>query len=175
MNVIAPRFCPVYGLGQWYGSGGAVFMATCVEGPALGKSVTIDTPFANLNQYLYVEDAARAIVQCWTAKSPAERANIGSGVLHSAPQVIDVVKAAIPGARVDIAPDTWAACKDRRFVRPAVQPEPRPRRAGIRTQDDPGASRRPLRRPGAPPGAAGIAASLVPNGRHRQKKRHART
>lgn len=117
VDVVAPRFCPVYGLGQWYGSGGAVFMATCVEGPALGKAVTIDTPFANLNQYLYVEDAARAIVQCWTAKSPAERAiNIGSGVLHSAPQVIEAVKAAIPGAKVDIAPDTWAACKDRRFV-----------------------------------------------------------
>jgi nucleoside-diphosphate-sugar epimerase len=114
---MAPRFCPVYGLGQWYASGGAMFMASCIEGPALGKPVVIDTPFANLNQYLYVEDAARAITLCYAAKDPAARAiNIGSGELHTAPQVIEAVQKVIPGARIEIAPETWAASKDRRLV-----------------------------------------------------------
>lgn len=117
VDVVAPRFCPVYGLGQWYASAGALFMATCVEGPALGKPVLIDTPFTNTNQYMYVDDAARAIVLCYLVKNPAERAiNISAGLLHTAPQVIEAVKAAIPGAKLDITPGAWATSKDRRFV-----------------------------------------------------------
>ena len=117
VDVVAPRFCPVYGLGQWYASAGAMFMATCVEGPALGKPVLIDRPFTNTNQYMYVEDAARAIVLCYTVRNPAERAiNVSAGVLHTAPQVIEAVKSVVPGAKVDITPDAWAASKDRCFV-----------------------------------------------------------
>jgi len=117
VDVVAPRFCPVYGLGQWYASAGAMFMATCVEGPALGRPVMIDQPFANTSQYLYVEEAARAILACWQVRDPAERAiNIGSGVLTTAPEVIEAVRRVIPGARIEIAPDTWAASKDRKFV-----------------------------------------------------------
>lgn len=117
VDVVAPRFCPVYGLGQWYASAGAMFMASCVEGPALGRPVVIDQPFANTSQYLYVEEAARAILACWQVRDPAERAiNIGSGVLTTAPEVLDAVRRAIPGARIEIAPDAWAASKDRKFV-----------------------------------------------------------
>jgi UDP-glucose 4-epimerase len=117
VDVVAPRFCPVYGLGQWYASAGAAFMATCIEGPALGKPVLIDKPFTNTNQYMYVEDAAHAMVLCYNVKDPAERAiNISAGVLHTAPQVIETVKAMIPGAKIEITPDAWAASKDRRFV-----------------------------------------------------------
>lgn len=118
VDVMAPRFCPVYGLGQWYSSGGAIFMARCVEGPALGRPVVIDKPFSNVNQYLYVLDAAHAIERSYRVRDPAARAvNIGSGLLHSAHEVIETVKTAIPGARIDIAPDAWAQSKDRVFVR----------------------------------------------------------
>ncbi|MBM3485574.1 MAG: NAD(P)-dependent oxidoreductase [Alphaproteobacteria bacterium] len=118
VDVMAPRFCPVYGLGQWYSSGGAIFMARCIEGPALGRAVVIDKPFSNVNQYLYVLDAAQAIERCYRVRDPAERAiNIGSGALHSAPDVIETVKKVIPGARIDIDPAAWASSKDRVFVR----------------------------------------------------------
>lgn len=117
VDVVAPRFCPVYGLGQWYASAGAMFMANCVEGPALGRPVLIDKPFANTNQYLYVEEAARAILLSYTVRSPIERAiNISAGMLHTAPQVIEAVRTVIPGAKIDIAPQTWSESKDRRFV-----------------------------------------------------------
>ncbi len=117
VDVVAPRFCPVYGLGQWYASAGALFMATCVEGPALGKPVLIDTPFTNTNQYLYVDDAAHAIVLSYHVKNPAERAiNISAGLLHTAPQVIEAVKTVIPDANVTITPSAWAASQDRSFV-----------------------------------------------------------
>lgn len=117
VDVMAPRYCPVYGLGQWYASAGAIFMATCVEGPAVGRPVLIDKPFANTSQYLYVEEAARSIAMCYAIKNPTERAiNIGSGELHTGPQVIAAVQAAIPGARIEIDPAVWAASKDRKFV-----------------------------------------------------------
>lgn len=117
VDVMAPRFCPIYGLGQWYASAGAAFMAACVEGPALGRPVVIDQPFANTNQYLYIEEAARVLRLCYEVKNPAARAiNISAGVLHTAPEVIACVKQVIPGAQIDIAPATWAASKDRKFV-----------------------------------------------------------
>ena len=117
VDVIAPRFCPVYGLGQWYGSAGAQFMARCVEGPALGRAVTIDEPFSNTNQYLYIEEAARVLLLCYRVANPAERAiNISAGVLHTGPEVIETVKRVIPGARIEISPAAWAASKDRKFV-----------------------------------------------------------
>ena len=117
VDVMAPRYCPVYGLGQWYASAGAAFMATCVEGPALGKAVVIDKPFANTNQYLYVEEAARSIALCYGITDPQARAiNIGSGKLHTALDVIEAVKQVIPGARIEIAPEIWTASKDRKFV-----------------------------------------------------------
>lgn len=117
VDAVALRFCPVFGLGQWYDSGGASVMQALIEGPALGQPVTLKRRFSNTNQYLYAPDAADAILKAMKLTDVSERAfNIGSGELHTIPEVISLVEKAMPEARIEIDPDVWEESKDRHFV-----------------------------------------------------------
>ena len=117
VDVVALRFCPVFGLGQYYDSGGASVMQTLVEGPAMGRPATLTRRFSNTNQYLYAPDAAAAIVAALGVGAIADRAiNISMGELHTVPELIEIVATVIPDARIDIDPEAWTQSKDRHFV-----------------------------------------------------------
>ena len=117
VDVVALRFCPVFGLGQYYDSGGASVMQTLVEGPAMGRPATLSRRFSNTNQYLYAPDAAAAIVAALRVAPVEARAiNISMGELHTVPELIEIVGRAIPGAQIEIDPGAWEESKDRHFV-----------------------------------------------------------
>jgi nucleoside-diphosphate-sugar epimerase len=104
LSVVALRFASVFGFGTFAGgaAGGAAVHALLTTalrgapGPLLpGASVR--------NEWLYVKDAAAAVVAACAAPAvrPYAVYNIGSGALHSPEQLLDAVRAVVPGAEFE--------------------------------------------------------------------------
>jgi nucleoside-diphosphate-sugar epimerase len=118
VDLVSVRFCPIFGIGQYYGSSGAVFMKNVVEPSALtGKSVVTE-PFPNTYQYLYAPDSGDAVALAYKIKhNPKNRVfHVSEGRLRTAKELIKIAEAALPGSEISIAPKAWMASKGRNEV-----------------------------------------------------------
>ncbi len=71
----------------------------------VAEAVRIKESLLGTNEYVYAKDVAQAIEKACIVTSVKSRAfNVGTGVLHSAQEVVRKVCEQIPGARVELAP-----------------------------------------------------------------------
>jgi nucleoside-diphosphate-sugar epimerase len=107
LDVIALRLTNVYGRGTYVGgsTGGEHFNAL-VEPVALGQAGRILPAVKGRGEWLYVKDAARALVLAAerTERSGYLVACIGTGVLSTEADIMAAVRAVIPDARFEEVP-----------------------------------------------------------------------
>jgi len=90
IEVVHLRLAGVYGRGQYHGGSwmGRV-LNRVLEASLSGQTVTIQSEWIGTNEYVYVKDVARAFaLACLSAKRIGGAYNIGTGVLHTFPEVI---------------------------------------------------------------------------------------
>jgi UDP-glucose 4-epimerase len=105
LEFAALRFAGIYGPGKQARHGRMSLRGRIVEDAVEGKPVTLARGGDQLDDMIYVEDAAAGLVQATLAARLNYNAyNIASGVGHSLRQFADAVKAVIPGARIEIGP-----------------------------------------------------------------------
>ncbi len=104
LDVIVLRFTNVFGRGLYVGgSTGGEHVNELVSGPALGKVGRILPAVKGKGEWLYVKDAARALVLAAERqeKSGYLVVNIGTGVLSTEQDLVAAVREAIPTARFE--------------------------------------------------------------------------
>jgi len=104
LDVIVLRFTNVFGRGLYVGgSTGGEHMSELVSGPALGKVGRILPAIKGKGEWLYVKDAARALVLACERqeKSGCLVVNIGTGVLSTEQDLMAAVLEAVPSARFE--------------------------------------------------------------------------
>jgi nucleoside-diphosphate-sugar epimerase len=102
VDSIAIRFTGVYGEGQSRGLGRAIAEELFVK-PALGKPSRV--PFGDdINNWLYVEDAARAMVLASKVASTETKAFTVDGDIRSFAEVVAYIKSLNPGADIALLP-----------------------------------------------------------------------
>lgn len=103
------RFSVVYGYGKALTMArgtGADFLYELIDKPALGQAGVVPYGDESLD-WLYVEDAARAVV---AATKAANNASIGlniCGSRHTVEEVAAYVKRLLPDAQLQVQPGTW--------------------------------------------------------------------
>ncbi len=100
------RPASVFGPGHYRGgSTGGIVMNELVEGVKRGERVRLREARFGRNEYVYAEDVAQAAEKACTVTSVSSRAfNVGTGVLHSAQELVQKVCELVPGARVELIP-----------------------------------------------------------------------
>jgi UDP-glucose 4-epimerase len=105
LEFAALRFAGIYGPGKQMRHGKMALRSRIVEDPVAGRAVTVDRGGDQLDDMIYVEDAAAGLVQAALASRLNYCAyNIASGVGHSLREYADAVKAVLPDARIDLGP-----------------------------------------------------------------------
>ena len=105
LEFAALRFAGIYGPGKQARHGKMSLRSRIVEDPVEGRSVMIERGGDQLDDMIYVEDAAAALVEAALAERLNFSAyNIGSGLGQSLKQYAEAVRAAIPGAQVEVGP-----------------------------------------------------------------------
>ena len=103
------RFSVVYGYGKALTLArgtGADFLQELIDKPAVGQASIVPYGDAVLD-WLYVEDAARAVVAAVNTESnPSIGLNI-CGSRHSIQDVSDHIKQLLPDAQLDVQPGSW--------------------------------------------------------------------
>lgn len=103
IDAVVIRITSVYGFGM---KSGQMQLKQIVEGAVDGAPVTIASGGRVVRDYTYVEDAAQGIVDILdfdTRDLPQRVYNIARGELTSTFDIVDAARAAVPGARIDIA------------------------------------------------------------------------
>jgi nucleoside-diphosphate-sugar epimerase len=103
LDITALRFVMVYGPGQTNGRTAAI-MKQMVYNPALGKPGRVPAAADNVLGWTYVDDAARATVMAVKASNLKTKAFSVMGRIHTVQEVADVVKGALPEARIELLP-----------------------------------------------------------------------
>ena len=105
LEFAALRFAGIYGPGKQARHGKMSLRSRIVEDPVAGKPVRVAQGGDQLDDMMYVEDAAAALVEAAFAQRLNYAAyNIGSGVGRTLREYADAVKAVIPGAVIEIGP-----------------------------------------------------------------------
>jgi len=114
VDLVSVRFSPIFGIGQYYGSGGAVFVRDLVEPAALTGKAVVRDPFPNTYQYLYAPDAGEAVALAYKLKrNPKSRVfHISEGRLRTAEEMLKIAKSALPNADISITEKAWKASKN---------------------------------------------------------------
>lgn len=100
----APRLVMVYGPGRVRGAG--QFLAELVVGPALGQVVAI--PYKDdLQNFMYVKDAARCLVMLSQVTRTPTRVYNASGDVLTVAECVGIVKELIPDARITLEGGTF--------------------------------------------------------------------
>jgi nucleoside-diphosphate-sugar epimerase len=121
IEVVHLRLAGVYGRGQY--SGGSWMgriLNRVLEASLSGQEVTIQPEWIGTNEYVYVKDVARAFaLGCLAPNRVGGAYNIGTGVLHTFPQVITEIRALVPNAKITIvesdAPPVSYLVRDQAF------------------------------------------------------------
>jgi len=101
----ALRFAGIYGPGKQARHGKMSLRSRLVEDPMIGKPVWLGQGGGQLDDIIYVDDVAEALLQAATAKRLTYDAyNIGSGKGQTLCQFADAVRVAVPGADIVIGP-----------------------------------------------------------------------
>jgi len=105
LEFAALRFAGIYGPGKQARHGKISLRSRLVEDPVEGRPVKVDRGGDQLDDMIYVEDAAAALIEAAFAKRLSFAAyNIGSGVGHTIKEYADAVRAVIPDAIIEIGP-----------------------------------------------------------------------
>jgi UDP-glucose 4-epimerase len=105
MEFAALRFAGIYGPGKQARHGKMSLRSRLVEDPVRGKPVRVARGGDQLDDMIYVDDVAEALVQAVLAKRLSFGAyNVASGKGQTIRQFADAVKAAVPGADIDVGP-----------------------------------------------------------------------
>jgi UDP-glucose 4-epimerase len=105
LEFAALRFAGIYGPGKQARHGKMALRSRIVEDPVAGLPVRVAQGGDQLDDMIYVEDAAAALIEAAFAKRLNFGAyNIASGVGHTLREYADAVKAVIPEAVIDIGP-----------------------------------------------------------------------
>lgn len=105
MEYAAMRFAGIYGPGKQARHGKMALRSRLVEDPVSGVAVRVEKGGDQLDDMIYVEDASTALVKAAYAPAlPHSAYNIASGVGRTLRNYADAVKAAVPGADIDIGP-----------------------------------------------------------------------
>lgn len=103
VDTIGLRFSLVYGLGRQ--RGGGQFINELVNKPAIGEPGVV--PYGDdIVDWIYVEDAAKAIVCASQAKTTLSRSFIIKGDLRTIKEVAGYVKSILPEADIVLKPGT---------------------------------------------------------------------
>jgi UDP-glucose 4-epimerase len=105
MEFAALRFAGIYGPGKQARHGKMSLRSRLVEDPVRGKPVRVAHGGDQLDDMIYVDDVAEALVQAVLAKRLSFGAyNVASGKGQTIRQFADAVKAAVPGADIEVGP-----------------------------------------------------------------------
>jgi nucleoside-diphosphate-sugar epimerase len=102
VDSIAIRFTGVYGDGQSRGLGGAISEELFLK-PVLGKPGKVPCG-DDINNWLYVEDAARAMIMASKVDTTKTKAFTADGDVRSFAEVAAYVKSLIPDANITLLP-----------------------------------------------------------------------
>jgi len=101
----ALRFAGIYGPGKQARHGKMSLRSRLVEDPVAGKPVRLERGGDQLDDIIYVDDVAESLVLAAVAERLNRAAyNIGSGKGQTLRQFADAVRAAVPGADIEIGP-----------------------------------------------------------------------
>jgi UDP-glucose 4-epimerase len=107
LEFAALRFAGIYGPGKMARHSFTSLRSRLVEDPFAGKPVSLADGGDQLDDMIYVDDIAEAIVLAALApKLGYDAYNIASGEGHTLREFADAVRAAIPGAQLEIGPGT---------------------------------------------------------------------
>ena len=102
LDFITVRFPSIYGPTKM-GRGWQVPMTDMVENPVMGKPVAISTGGDVKQEWVYVKDMARTVVNaCFVKTHEHQIYNLGSGEIYTLLDMADIVKRHIPDAVFDI-------------------------------------------------------------------------
>jgi UDP-glucose 4-epimerase len=105
MEYAALRFAGIYGPGKQARHGRMSLRSRLVEDPLQGVAVKVPAGGDQLDDMIYVEDAARALVEAVLAPRLGFGAyNVASGIGQTMRQYADAVRAALPDADIEIGP-----------------------------------------------------------------------
>lgn len=105
MEFSALRFAGIYGPGKQARHGKMSLRSNLVENPVEGKPVCVRHGGDQLDDMIYVDDVAEALVQATLAERLSHGAyNIASGKGQTIRQFADAVRAAVPGADIEVGP-----------------------------------------------------------------------
>jgi len=105
LEFAALRFAGIYGPGKQARHGKMSLRSRLVEDPVDGLPVILERGGDQPDDMIYVEDAARALIEAaLAARLNFGAYNIGSGIGQTLKQFADAVRAAIPGATVEVGP-----------------------------------------------------------------------
>ena len=105
-ELIILRPAAVFGRGHYRGgSSVGILMHELIEGAKGGEIVRLPEARLGMNEYVYAKDVAQATEKACTVSSVKSRAfNVGTGIIHSAQDVVHKICALIPGARIELIP-----------------------------------------------------------------------
>jgi len=105
LQFVALRFAQIYGPGKLQRHGPYGIFSRLIESPLAGKPVTIPRGGDQRDDVIYVDDIAEAIVVALLKDRLAYDAyNISRGVGTTLHDFADAVRAAVPGAQIEIGP-----------------------------------------------------------------------
>ena len=106
LDTRALRFTWVFGPGRTRGIT-ALYSSLILDAIARNEPMTITNP-GEKGDWLYIQDAIRAILAVWDAKDPKQRIyNIAGGV-HAIGDVVEIAKSLRPDAKVSLVPQEEA-------------------------------------------------------------------
>jgi UDP-glucose 4-epimerase len=99
----ALRFAGIYGPGKQARHGKMALRSRLVEDPYRGNPVSVPAGGDQLDDMIYVDDVAEALVQAALVKElPHSAYNVASGEGQTIKQFADAVRQAIPGAKIEV-------------------------------------------------------------------------
>ena len=102
MDFIGVRFPTVYGPTK-LGRGWTVPLMDVVENPVAGLPATVDTGGDVIQEFLYVKDAARTVVNAAMVEETEHQIfNLGSSTAYTLHDLADIVRNRIPDAQIEI-------------------------------------------------------------------------
>lgn len=106
LEFVSLRFATIFGPGKLQRHGGFSTYSSMIELPAAGKPVRLPRGGDERDDVLYVADVATAVAAAALTPGPLphDAYNIGHGSTVSLHDLADAVRAAIPGADIEIGP-----------------------------------------------------------------------
>jgi nucleoside-diphosphate-sugar epimerase len=100
LDTRALRFTWVFGPGRTTGIT-ALYSSLILDAMARGKPLTIPNPDER-GDWLYIQDAVKAILTLWEAKEPRQRIYNVAGGVHSIREVVQIARKIRPDAQVTL-------------------------------------------------------------------------